>query len=418
MQHDGDENIALPTPSPVANAFAAAESPSFDELPTARIAISTAQESSSAQRTRLARSSRWRGVQPTHGERSGRRLRMRTRILLIAAVALVALSGIGYGAQAFVNRTPRVEVYVVSNQSLTTHVNGGGLTYPAQALNIVYPVVATIEAVNVQVGQAVQPGQALLKLNSAALTSQLQQALAAYQAAQGYLANLYASGASAALIAQAQSQVTTAKGRYDALNAELNSPTYHDGAVTAPFAGIVTKVNVVPGSTVRANAPLITIQDAHSVIVRVQLPLGERTHVQVGQTAEVDPDATPGASYTGFVSLINPALTKPGSDTFEVWITVDNPGLRLLIGESVYARISVSETLPVIPERAVVHPDANAMVYIYSHGRAHARQVHVGARGQSQIGVSRGLTPGERVILLGHNHLSDNQPVRVTGVQQ
>ena len=428
MQHDAHESAEAQASSEFAVTPAASEFVQFDELPTAPIATPIAMASAAPLDGRPAKPARagadqppqWSGGKPSQGRRSrrGRAGHTRMRMLLAGVAVLVVIASIVYGVQKGLNPTPKVELYAVTNQTLTTTVSGGGLTYPAQALKIMYPVSATVESVNVKVGQTVQSGQALIMLNSATLTLQLQQAFAAYQAAQNYLASLYASGASATLIAQAQSQVATAKGRYDALNAEQNSPTYHNGAIIAPFAGIVTTVDVVAGSTVRANSALLTLQDQSSVVVRVQLPLKQRGHVQVGQTAEVDPDAIPKDSYIGFVSVINPTLTKVGSDTFEVWITVANPNLQLLIGESIYARISVKETLPVVPQRAVVHPEANATVFIYSHGRAHARSVIVGVRGTDRVGVTSGLTPGEKVILVGKYRLSDNEPVKIIGAQR
>ncbi len=345
----------------------------------------------------------------------------RRRALLMGVVALVTLGligGIAYGVQRFVTRTPNVDVYVVKNQTLTGSVNGSGVIYPAQAVNIVYPVSATVKTVNVHLGQKVTPGQTLITLDSANLTSELQQAYAAYQAAQGYLNSLYASGASASLIDYAQSQVISAKGKYDALNAEMSSPTYSNGNLVAPFAGIVTAVDAVPGSIVRANRKLLSLEDERSVVIRAQASLKERGRVHLGQTAEIDPDATPNETFSGFVTAINAALTRPGSDTFEVWITVANPDLQLLVGESVYARISVHETLPTVPKTAVVHPEASASVFVYARGRAHARKVIVGVRGQAQLGLVSGLTPGEEVIIIGRYHLADNEPVKVTHVQR
>lgn len=58
------------------------------------------------------------------------------------------------------------------------------------------------------------------------------------------------------------------------------------------------------------------------------------------------------------------------------------------------------------------------MVYVYAHGRAHARPVIVGVRGADRLGIRSGLAPGEAVILIGRHHLSDNQPVHVTGAQR
>ncbi len=421
-EHDGAEASATPATTS-ADLRAPAEPTHMEDLPTARLVTANALSALARQRGRpvapvrtaggQARRLRWGGWFKRSAD-GGRR----TRAIWGGVVALILVAGIAFGALKFLSPTHKVQLYVVKKQPLTTFVGGGGLTYPAQTLNIIYQGSATVEQVNVHVGQVVTPGQALLTLNSASLTAQLQEAFAAYQAAQNYRDSLYASGAAPSLIAQAQSQVATAKGRYDALNAQLNSSTYRNGNIIAPFAGIITAINAVSGSSIRANAVLLTLQDESSVVVRVQLPLSRRGQVQVGQSAEVDPDATPNVTFHGAVTVINPALTNVGSDTCEVWIRVANPDLLLLIGESIYARISVTETLPVVPQRSVVKPNSNSMVFVYAHGRAHARFVIVGVRAPNQLGIESGLTPGEEVILTGKHQLSDNERVVVTSIQR
>lgn len=338
------------------------------------------------------------------------------------AIALALLIVVGVGAVAasgrLQGRTAQVTVYTVHSDTLTSSLGGGGLTFANQSLNVSYPVSARVVNVNVQVGQSVNAGDTLLTLDNADLTFQLQQAEAAWQAAESYLNTLYATpGTSPATIAYAQQLAEAAKGRYDALNAQLNSPAYSKGNILAPFAGVVTAVNVTSGSIAAPNGTLVTLQDESAIIVKAQFPLEQRGQIQVGQDAQVDPVATAGQTLPGKVIAINPQLTNNGSGTFEVWITVQNADQQLFTGETVYARVTTQQTMLTIPELAVVNPDSDSIVFLYSQGRAHIRHVVIGARDGDRFGIVTGLQEGDQVILVGQHQLTDNQPVQVTGKQ-
>jgi RND family efflux transporter MFP subunit len=333
-----------------------------------------------------------------------------TSVTAVVVIALVALVGMRIFAGA-----PRVTLYTVQTHTIAAYVGGGGLTYPAQSLQIAYPVSAQVLKVNVQVGQAVLPGQALLTLDTADLTAQLQIAYSEWQSAQNYANSLASEGAPAAQQASAQQQAAVAKSRYDALNQQISSPAFNNGVVSSTFTGVVTDINVVPGSYFKAGATLLTLQDTRNIIVRAQFPLSDAGAVQLGQTAEVDPDALAGASFTGTVTSIVPTLSKAGSSTFEVWITVPNPQKLLFSNESVFARVAGQQTLPTVPELAVLDSSTNPYVFVYANGRVHIRQVVIGVHGDGVLGIASGLTPGDQVIETGQYQLTDNEAVSVNG---
>jgi membrane fusion protein (multidrug efflux system) len=312
---------------------------------------------------------------------------------------------------------PHVTVYSVHLQTLTSYVGGGGLTYPVKSLDIAYPVSAQVIAVNVQIGQAVVPGQPLLTLDSAGLTALLQEAYDEWQTAQRYLADLINSGAPAAQVAAAQQQVDVAKSRYDALNAQLSSPSFNNGKITAPFAGIVTLINVTPGTLFRADTTLLTLQDVSKIIVRAQFPLEQRAQIQVGESVEVDPASIPDQHFTGLVTGIDPALSNAGSATFEALISVANPDQALFTGETVYVRAQGRQVLPAVPELAVINPESDSIVFVYAAGKAHLTHVVIGARDGDRFGIISGLRPGDQVILVGLATLSDDEPVIVVRTQ-
>lgn len=337
----------------------------------------------------------------------------------ISGAIIVAILAAFLLLPGLTRKTPQVRLYTVQTQALPIAIGGGGLTYPMQSLNIIYPVQAQVVSVSTQVGEQVKKGQPLLVLDSAEIDRELAQARASWQAAQTYLNTLIADGvlSTTPQFAAAQAQVENARASYDNLYTLVNSSEYRNGKILAPFDGVVTALNVTGGSIAAANLTLVTIADLSTIYVHAQFPLDERAHVTLGATAEVDPVAMPGQKFTGKITEINPVLTTAGGGTFEVWISVANPNLEIFANESVFARVQVTQTMPVVPEVAVINPDADSIVFVYSAGHAHLRHVVVGARSGDQFGVLSGLTPGESVIILGQYQLHDGEAVAVAGAQ-
>lgn len=342
--------------------------------------------------------------------------RKATAAICAGLVILAVL--ISWAAPRLLNPTPVVTVYTVHTQALNTFVAGGGLSYPVQQMNIVYPVSAGILKVNVQVGQPVKKGQVLLTLNSADLQAQLQRAQALVNAAQTYLNGvLQTPNATPAQIGQAESNLQQAQAQYSSLAAQINSPQYSNGNILSPFDGVVTAINATPGTVATSGTTLVSVANLSSIIVKVEFPLDQRALISLNQQADVYPAAAPDQHFVGTISAINPQLTSAGSDTFEVWVTIDNSSGTLFSGESVYARVRTQESLPSVPEVAVVNPDADSVVFLYSNGHAHLQHVVVGVRDGSNFGISSGLQEGDQVILVGQYQLSDNQAVKVRSIE-
>ena len=340
----------------------------------------------------------------------------RRRLFLVGGLGAIVLILMGsLVGLKLLNGTPAVTLYSARVQALNVAIGGGGLTKPVQYVDVAYPVPAQVSAVTVQVGQTVNVGTPLITLDAATLNAQLAQTYQAWQVTQGLVATLQRQGAPTQDIINAQEVAGVAQSRYDALNAQVNSPSFSKGKLLAPMAGLVTGIFITPGSLLSANSTLLTIEDQSSIIVHAQFPLDKRPYVIQGMPATIEPVSTQGQSFTGTVTSIVPALSDAGSDTFEVWITVPNQNHLLFSGQSVYARVSSPQKMITVPELAVINRDSDSIVFVYSGGRAHLRHVLVGARSGDQIGIVNGLNEGDRVILIGQHQLADGSLVKPVG---
>ncbi len=337
------------------------------------------------------------------------------RSVVISSVLglLILLGGIAFAAWWFlIKSTPDVTLYQVGSQNTTQDIGGGGIIFPRQQLDISYPTAERVVSVLVKAGDQVTPNQPLIQLNASQLNVQIQQAANDVAAAQAFLNSVSASG-SAVNIAQAQQQYDLAKNRYNALVAQSSSAFLHNGKLIAPMNGIVTAVNVNPGSVFAADVPLLTIMDESILIVHAKIPLSNLGQVHLGQQATVTPSALPGISLQGTVSSIIPQA-DPQTDTFEVWVKVVNTNKMLLPGMSAFVHIQAAgKAALVVPRLAVLDAEGNASVFVVRNRHAYMQHVQVTGRSEDAVFIGGGLAAGDKVVLVGLDTLQDGQLVRV-----
>ena len=131
----------------------------------------------------------------------------------------------------------------------------------------------------------------------------------------------------AASLEQAQGQLSSAKGKYLAAEAQVS---YSE--VRSPITGTVTDRPLFPGETVNSGSTLITVMDTSSLIAKVHLAQTVAQQLKVGDDASV---SVPGVDepVPAKVYLISPAL-DPASTTIEVWLRVNNKARRVQSGHS------------------------------------------------------------------------------------
>jgi RND family efflux transporter MFP subunit len=355
-------------------------------------------------------------VKPGVSPSVARLLQRKRRPVVIVLATLFVIAAVVFEVWKLnANAVPDVTLYKVSMQQISLDVGGGGLIYPYQQLDVSYPVAERVINVLVKAGDHVNPNQSLIQLDPSQLNVQIKQASDDMAAARAYLDAVSASGTTVN-VAQAQQQYDLMVNRYNALVAQASSPLLHNGNLISPMRGIVTIVNVNPGEVFGANAPLLTIMDESTVIVRVKVPLANLNLVHPGQQATVTPSALPSTSMRGTVSAIIPQA-DPQTDTFEVWVNVANPQGQLLPGMSAFVHIQTPGQALALPRLAVLNLDYAPAVFVVRNQRVHNQAVYIVGRTVETVFISGGLAPGDKVVLVGLDNVHDGQIVHVKGVE-
>jgi membrane fusion protein (multidrug efflux system) len=200
--------------------------------------------------------------------------------------------------------------------------------------------------------------------------------------------------------------------------------------VTAPFAGRVASIKVVPGQWVGAGVELMTVLDLDPIKVEVQVLEGEIGYISTGSSASVVFSAFPNEVFRGRVATINPVVERAPSRAARVTVLVPNPQGRILPG--MYAKVAVEArkyaNRVMVPRSAVLERDRTregngAMVFVYEGddrgGLAKWRYVTTGMANDSMIEIltqgieTDSVRPGERVLTDGHYTLTHDARVRL-----
>jgi multidrug efflux pump subunit AcrA (membrane-fusion protein) len=237
----------------------------------------------------------------------------------------------------------------------------------------------------------------------------LVQAQATYDVAQNHLESLKAVSRQASL-EQAQGQLSSAKGKYLAAQAQVS---YSE--VRSPISGVVTDRPLFPGETANSGSTLITVMDTSSLLAKVHLDQTVAQRLKVGDAATVTIPSVE-EPVSAKVSLVSPAL-DPGSTTVEVWVRVDNRGGKYKagtpVGVSMKGRAAAKAVKVPVSAVLTATDGSKTVMVVGSDGVAHKKAVQLGINDGEDVQVTDGLNGSETVITTGAYGLDDGTKVNV-----
>lgn len=231
-------------------------------------------------------------------------------------------------------------------------------------------------------------------------------AAAQRDASRARLARLRA-GSRAEDVAEAEAQVDQARVALASTELSLRKATLH-----APFAAVVSQVNLTPGQMSPTRQPAVVLLDSSTFHMTIGVDELNVSRLEEGQPAEVTVEALPQSAFTGTVRSIAPIATaESGVITYDVVIDLAATDARLRADMTATATIVVEELDDVlkIPTWAVrVDPDTGQTFVERRVGDEIERvDVELGARYEGMVQVQSGLSDGEELIRAEDNSVFD-----------
>jgi HlyD family secretion protein len=207
---------------------------------------------------------------------------------------------------------------------------------------------------------------------------------------------------------QAEAQVAQAQASLKQLEEQLGYTT-----ITSPMDGTILSRDVEIGDAVSSilvlgsTATLVmTIGDTTQVYVQGKVDESDIGKVYLGQAARIKVESFKDKTFQGKVTKIAPlGVEKDNVTTFEVRVSIDNPGGELKANMTANAEILLEEHKNVltVPEQAVLYDkDRNASVEVPDPKTKTGRRkvdIKAGISNGTKTEVLAGLKSGDTVIL-------------------
>jgi len=353
------------------------------------------------------------------------------RIALVAMLALT-LSACGPAEEARAPEVRPVRTVTVSKREAGSTVTLTGRIEAQDEAALGFRIAGRVMERPVNVGDRVQPGQTIARLEPQNEMNALRSAQANLAATQAKLTQtrnhferqetLLAQGwTTRALFDEAQKARDTAQAQVDSAEAQLKSA--HDlvsfTELKADAPGVVTATGAEAGEVVQAGQMIIKLARQGGRDAVFDVP------AQVLRSAPSDPVIAvnltddPTITAHGRVREVAPQA-DPVTRTFEVRIGLIDPLEGMRLGATVTGRLTM-DAAPVIeiPASALTRVDRQPAVWVVDPvGKTVSlRNVDVLRFDPTKVAVSQGLDIGEIVVTAGVQALHPGQKVRLLGAQ-
>jgi RND family efflux transporter MFP subunit len=212
-------------------------------------------------------------------------------------------------------------------------------------------------------------------------------------------------------MAAAQDEIRTRQAalRQRAFELRLARQQLADAVVRSPLDGVVQTRHAQAGEYLAAGASVATIVRMNPLRLRADVPEREAQDVRVGQAVRVKVDGDD-REHVGRIARIAPALTEQ-SRALAVEAEIENPG-GLRPGS--FARVEIvtdsADEVLAVPASALVSFAGIDKVITVDKGKAVEHTVTVGRRQAEWIEITSGLDAGKEVVVEPGN-LQQGQPV-------
>lgn len=345
-----------------------------------------------------------------------------------ALAGLTALAGVGVAgckppaepeeakaAAEAPRRATAVEVVQVGTVPFDAAVTLIGETEANEIITVAAEAPGRVVATNYEEGQTVQKGQWLARVDASIDRTRIGQLQVNLEQAKRDLARireLKAKGlATDVQLEQAQTAVENADYSLKVTRTGISKTT-----VVAPIGGIVDRVHTEAGEYAQPGAPLLTIVDWDTILVRAGLPESNLLNAEPGKPVRVhitalkrDADAT--IRRVGIQA-------NSANRTFPLLVELPNtdhairPGMRA----DVVLQTEHYEAGLLVPREAVIEGLGGRFVFVVEGNAAHVahkRPVEIGPGRAELVLVTKGLSAGEQVVVVGQRLLADGESVQI-----
>jgi membrane fusion protein (multidrug efflux system) len=346
---------------------------------------------------------------------------------MITGVILSAVLSI-----ASADRSPLVIVSTAKTDTVIQQVPLTGTVTSARISRVSTEVSGQVEAVNVEVGDRVETGAALIELDReieqlvvVALQASIRQASAEladakrrYQDARRLREQKNISENELRL-REAEVEVDGAMLKQKQAELQRQQARVERHTLRAPFSGLISERLTEAGEWIEPGRPVLTLVAIDELRIEFRVPQEFYSGINPQSTLSVTLDALPELEFDGTIDAVVP-VSDPSSRTFLIHVKVDSGDARLTPGMSVHGKLNLTTGRQgvVISRDAILrYPDGRVTVWVINPGSepptVSEKRVTTGHSFDGLITIREGVRAGDVIVVRGNEFLQEGQQVLI-----
>ena len=359
---------------------------------------------------------------------------MRRLTVIVSTTALITLSAVTSLGAA--DRNPLVVVSTAQTDTVIKQVPLTGTITSARVAKISAEVSGQTEAVNVEVGDRVQTGAALIELDReieqltlAALQASTRQASAEladakrrYQDVKRLREQRNVSENELRL-RESEVEVDAATLKQKQAEEQRQQARVERHTLRAPFSGVVSERHTEVGEWIEPGSPVLTLVAVDDLRIELRVPQEFYSRINTQSALSITLDALPGRVFDGTIEAVVP-VSDASSRTFLTHVKLDAGDARITPGMSVHGKLNLTTGRQgvVISRDAILrYPDGRVTVWVIEPDSepptVSEKRVTTGHSFDGMITIRDGIQAGDVVVVRGNESLQEGQQVRIQRMQ-
>jgi RND family efflux transporter MFP subunit len=200
---------------------------------------------------------------------------------------------------------------------------------------------------------------------------------------------------------------------------ELARKKLADAVIRAPIAGAIAERTVQRGEFIRENTPVVTIVRMNPLKLRTGVQEKYANMISKDQIVDFQVEPYPDEKFHGKIAYISPAVDQ-ATRTFTAEILVDNPRYRLKPGFFAKGEILVKrdENVLAVPEETISNLAGVSSVFVINNGVVKQTTIRTGEREGKFIEVLEGLKGDEILAASNLNELVSGTRIGGAGEEE
>ncbi|KAA2245835.1 efflux RND transporter periplasmic adaptor subunit [Chitinophaga agrisoli] len=313
------------------------------------------------------------------------------------------------------NQPVVVDVVVANSGAISSTIEANGSIVANEYAELHPEISGRITYLNVPEGTLIQQGTVIARINDADLQAQLQKSkvvLDLYQKTEERDHKLLdINGINQADYDLALNNVNSTKADMAFTQAQIDKTV-----IRAPFTGIIGLRQVSIGAYVTSANVIATIQQLDKIKVDFTIPEQYGAAIKKGGVVDVQIDASANTHRKAVIVAYEPQIT-PTSRNLRVRAVLEEGKGHPGAFAKVYLNTATDKQAILVPTNAIIPNDKNNQVILVKDGKASFVDVQTGVRESNNVEISKGLNPGDTVVVTGVLFARPDAPLKIRGVK-